>query len=66
MSTAALAKFASELRYEELPLELSPELHTVLLPAPHVRVGNGRWNYRFRSGHKASCETENHATFRSH
>ena len=45
---------------------LSPELHTVLLPAPHVRVGNSRWNYRFRSGHKASCETEIHATFRSH
>jgi hypothetical protein len=27
---------------------------------------NSRWNYRFRSGHKTSCETEIHATFRSH
>lgn len=27
---------------------LSPKLHTVPLPAPRVRIGNGWWNNRFR------------------
>ena len=47
---------------------LSPKLHTESLPTPHVRVGNDRWNGRFRKVH-ITCsplETEIHATFRSH
>jgi len=34
--------------------------------APHVRVGSSWWNYRFRSGHNTSCETDIHATSRSY
>ncbi len=47
---------------------LSPKLHTESLPTSHVRVGNDRWNGRFRKVH-ITCsplETEIHATFRSH
>ena len=45
---------------------LSPELHTELLPAPHVRVGNGLMEQPVSSGHTFSRETETQATCRSH
>ena len=44
----------------------SPELHTALLPAPHVRVGNGWWNNRFRQVITPPVKQKIHATFRSH
>ncbi len=45
---------------------LSPKLHTEPLPAPRVRVGERLMEQPGSSGHACSCETETHATFRSH